>query len=198
MSELVVVKVGGSLLNWPELPIQLNQFLDRMTSTQILLIAGGGKAADLVRDFDRIHMLGEAHAHILALHSLDLTAHSLAAVLPRLQVVEFVTQLDDLWAKGEIPLLSPRLFLGEDEASANPLPHRWEVTTDSIAARVAVRLHARELILLKSISVEPGTSRIEAARLGLVDPFFPEAAAQFARVLFKNLREPNSPVVQLA
>ncbi len=48
----------------------------------MLLIAGGGPAADLVRALDRIHGLGDQTAHRLALHAMDLTANILAELLP--------------------------------------------------------------------------------------------------------------------
>jgi hypothetical protein len=42
--------------------------------------------------------------------------------------------------------------------SADPLPHGWHVTSDSIAAWVAARLGARRLVLLKSVEGVPGPS----------------------------------------
>ena len=48
----------------------------------MVLIAGGGPAADVVRVLDRIHGLGDETAHRLALHAMDLTAIILAELLP--------------------------------------------------------------------------------------------------------------------
>ena len=48
-------------------------------------------------------------------------------------------------------MFAPRWFLENiDRVSARPLAESWEVTTDSIAARVAVSLGADELRLLKA------------------------------------------------
>jgi hypothetical protein len=47
------------------------------------------------------------------------------------------------------------------------------VTSDSIAARMAVVLGADRLILLKSIDMPSGTSWTEAAERGWVDRHFP-------------------------
>ena len=62
------------------------------------------------------------------------------------------------------------------------------MTSDAIAARVAVVLAAIELVLLKSAPMPPGVDRREAARLGLVDPAFPEVSGPLDRVTYVNYR----------
>jgi hypothetical protein len=66
------------------------------------------------------------------------------------------------------------------------------VTSDSIAARLAVRLGAQELLLLKSAPLPPGADRAEAARLGLVDPAFPAVARPLRSVRYQHLRDPSA------
>jgi aspartokinase-like uncharacterized kinase len=186
----VVIKVGGSLLDWPGLPARLAEVLAGQTRP-VVLIVGGGRAADWVRDLDRWHGLGEEPAHALALHALDLTAHLLAALVPGLEVVPGIDVLGAVWRSDRLPILAPRTFLEEEDRLApDPLPRSWAVTSDSIAARVAVRLDAEELLLLKSAPLPPGTGRAEAARLGLVDPTFPAVARGLGCVLYLNLRHP--------
>ena len=69
------------------------------------------------------------------------------------------------------------------------MPASWDVTSDSIAARIAAGLHASRLVLLKSASLPPGADRAEAARLGLVDPVFPSVARELKIVEYVCLRE---------
>ena len=186
---LVVVKVGGSLLGWPGLPGSLSAYLGRRPRDRFLLIVGGGGAADWVRGLDRDHGIGDHTAHELALRALDLTAHALAAIVPGLAVVERVEDLGRCRRSGGIPVLAPRGFLDKDErTAADPLPRSWDVTTDAIAARLAVRLGATELALLKSAPLPPGADRTEAARLGLVDPAFPDVARPLGLVTYCDLR----------
>jgi hypothetical protein len=52
------------------------------------------------------------------------------------------------------------------------LPHSWDVTSDSIAARAALVYGAERLVLLKSVDVPPGTPWDEAAARGWVDAHF--------------------------
>jgi aspartokinase-like uncharacterized kinase len=186
----VVIKVGGSLLGWPGFPGRLEGFLGAVASRRVALVVGGGAAADLVRQLDATHSLGEARSHALALRALDLTAHLAASLVPGLQVVERPAELGAVWRDGRTPVLAPRWFLENvDRYAEDPLPETWECTTDSIAARVARAIGASELVLLKSTSPGRVTSRTEAARLGLVDPRFPEASAWLDEVSVVNLRE---------
>ena len=53
-------------------------------------------------------------------------------------------------------------------------------------------LGAPELVLLKSAPLPPGIDRSGAARLGLVDPAFPVASRDLARVGYLNLRDPSA------
>ena len=62
-----------------------------------------------------------------------------------------------------MPVLQPSRWLRE----ADPLPHSWDVTSDSIAAWIAGQLGARQLILVKP----PGVDRPERA----VDSYFAHA-----------------------
>ena len=77
------------------------------------------------------------------------------------------------------------------------LPRSWQVTGDSIAARIAECLGADELVLLKSTDPPSTPSRRIASRLGLVDGFFGEATDRLRRIRFVNLRRTEFPEVLL-
>jgi hypothetical protein len=121
---------------------------------------------------------------------MDLTAIFLAALLPGSVVVDRIESLDDAWSTGSIPVLAPRRSISDFARTGRPvLPASWNVTSDTIAARIAEDLGADCLILLKSAPLPATASRGEAARLGLVDPMLPAAARCVARVEYLNLRE---------
>ena len=63
-------------------------------------------------------------------------------------------------ADGRLAVLAPFRWL----RAADPLPHGWHVTSDSIAAWVAARLAARRLVLLKSLEGAPGPGGRPAGR----------------------------------
>src|SRR5262245_13062158 len=193
-----VIKVGGSLLDWPELPDRIWEFLDSVWSeisasgSGVVLVVGCGPVGEMIRSMARRHRLGDARAHQLALHALDLTASLLSSLLPRSRMVSQSAMLPGVWKQGDLPILSPRRFLEEFDAQGpDPLPASWEVTTDSIAARIAARLGSNRLILLKSAVLGSNIRRGEAASLGLVDPMCPSIAQELSLVEYVCLRRPE-------
>ncbi len=196
LSGLVAIKVGGSLLDWPELPGRLAAFLDNQSGraaclrAQAVLVAGGGPFADLIRTMDRTHDLGDQQAHRLAIRSLDVTAELLAALLPGSAVVHRLDDLGTCRNSGRVPILAPgRILEDVDDRGPDPLPASWDVTSDSIAARLAVLLGAGRLILLKSVGLSADIDRGEAARRGLVDAMFPRIASALEVVELVGLRD---------
>jgi 5-(aminomethyl)-3-furanmethanol phosphate kinase len=193
-SGVTVIKVGGSLFDWPEIPRRIAEIVENRravdSSERYVLIAGGGPAVDVIRDLDGAHHLGEPIAHRLALCAMDLTAVVLAELLPGALAAQSLEALTTAWSAGAIPVLAPRLVLAEIErAGGDPLHESWDVTSDSIAARVAVHLEADCLVLLKSADFPAVETRAQAARLGLVDPMFPIVARPLRRVEYLNLRK---------
>ena len=172
MPEPVVVKVGGSLYDLPDLGARLSRWLDTdarvAPPAPVLLVPGGGAAADVVRNLDRRHGLGEEAAHWLALRALGFNAHFLAALLGAPVVQEYEPR------GGRVQVLDAFAFLRADEErhGTATIPHSWEATADTVAARVAVAVQGRRLVLLKSVTVPSGDDWEAAAREGFVDPLF--------------------------
>jgi 5-(aminomethyl)-3-furanmethanol phosphate kinase len=187
---LVTVKVGGSLFDLPDLAARLRAWLARLSTGRVLLVPGGGPTADIVRALDRLHALGEEAAHWLAVRALTLNAYFLQNLLPEAAVVR--QPHDPPRAGAALAVLDPHPFLREDEGRPGCLPHRWEVTSDALAARAAVVAGARRLVLLKSVTVPEGMGWDEAGRRGLVDGWFArvlEGAHDGLAVCAVNLRE---------
>lgn len=186
----IVVKVGGSLFDLPDLGQRLEAWLKTLPRSNVILIAGGGAAADVIREMDRIHRLGEERSHELALQSLSLMARVLLAVAPP-SLPLFL--LGDPESAGVAPqsfaVLDLYSFACWDESRPGALPHCWEVTSDSLAARVAQVLQARELILLKSVTIPPEMDWTEASRRGFVDGYFPTMIARGVKARAVNLRQ---------
>jgi aspartokinase-like uncharacterized kinase len=168
----LVVKVGGSLYDLPDLGTRLSRWLALQGVADMVLIPGGGRTADVIRAFDACHGLGEEKAHWLALRALTLNAYLLADLLPGARVVQ---SLDECAPPLEhLSILDPFRFARWDEATHPDacLPHSWDATSDSLAARVAVVAEARRLCLLKSASAQPHNMDWLEPESGYVDPLF--------------------------
>jgi aspartokinase-like uncharacterized kinase len=185
----LVVKVGGSLFDLPELGPRLRRWLATLPTEKIVLVPGGGRMADVVRDLDQRHRLGEETAHWLALRTLTLHAEFLATLVDNAAVVTDLGACPALWNQGRLPVLDGFAFARTDHGRPGSLPHSWAVTSDSLAARVARVLDARELILLKSMTIPEPTDWREAGRRGWVDVFFAAAIGAELAVRSINFRE---------
>lgn len=172
-SRRIVVKVGGSLFHLPDLGERLSRWLKNWSDYEVLLVPGGGLAADVIREYDHCHHLGEEASHWLALRAMTLNAHFLAALLrdKRTAITGDVAAVPGFWRQGRLPILDAHAFAVADENSPGALPHTWEVTSDSVAGRAAVLLGAEQLILLKSVSAVMPFDVSESARAGLVDSY---------------------------
>jgi 5-(aminomethyl)-3-furanmethanol phosphate kinase len=163
-----VVKVGGGMLAFPEhFTAVLSAIATASRGRRLLVVPGGGPFADLVRDVSRRRQLGDDPAHWMAVLAIDQYAHVVVAGLAGAVLVTDRRTIADALAAGQVPVLSPSPWMRE----ADPLPHSWDVTADSIAAWVAGEVGARKLILIKP----PGCRGGHAADSSLVDAHFSRA-----------------------
>lgn len=163
MSIDTVVKLGGGVLAHVEhLDVVLAAIEAAARQHRLLVVPGGGPFADVVREIDRRLELSDDAAHWMAILAMDQYAHLIAARFAPGTLVERPPQIAAALDAGRVAVLAPSRWLRE----ADPLPHAWDVTSDSIAAWVAGQVGARRLVLIKP----PG-----AAGKDLVDPYFPRA-----------------------
>jgi aspartokinase-like uncharacterized kinase len=190
----IVAKVGGSLLDWPELSDRLPRWLAALGTPRVVLVVGGGPAADLVRRRDQWDELGDSKAHWLAVRAMSFNSFLIEGLLDHARVVTSLLQCECRWEQGIVPIVDAHTFMVDDAAGGSPLPQRWSVTSDSIAARVARALDADELVLLKSVAWPDGDI-VEAARHGVVDEHLPRELEHTPRlkVRIENLRDDAPP-----
>ncbi len=174
---VIVVKVGGSLFDHPRLGPGLRTYLDSLAPAKVLLVPGGGDVVEAVRKLDRVHGLGEEASHRVALESLWVTAALLRELLPETGC--FYACHPDADKFASLPPGTRRILdaHGFCQLTDSTLPHSWDVTSDSIAARVAIVYGAERLVLLKSVDVPAGTSWEDTATRGWVDAHFPRVVA---------------------
>jgi aspartokinase-like uncharacterized kinase len=145
-----VVKVGGGLLHAPGA-------LDRVCAAvgvlgrrePVVVVPGGGRLADAVRELDREVGLSAEAAHWMAILAMDQYAHLLVQRIPGGRLVEEAGAIAAVLAAREVAVLAPSRWL----RAADTLPHSWDVTSDSVAAFIAGRLDAVRLDLVKPVEV---------------------------------------------
>jgi aspartokinase-like uncharacterized kinase len=188
-----VIKLGGSLLDWPAWPAALRDWLARQAPAANISIVGGGPLVDQLRQLDRRHHFSPDAAHWLAIRLMSVTAAIAAELLPEARRVAALAELQ-FSAAAPLQILDVESFLRADENSPAALPKSWEVTSDSIAARVATVLGADEMVLLKSALPAAGSVRETWSRSGFVDAHFAHASSGLS-VRCVNLRASGFPQV---
>jgi aspartokinase-like uncharacterized kinase len=91
---------------------------------------------------------------------MDQYAEVLASKIPGAVLVDDGGAIGELLGRGLPVVLAPSRWI----RAADPLPHSWDVTSDSIAAFIAGALGAEHLVLIKPSSVRAA-----------VDPYFSSA-----------------------
>ncbi len=165
-----VVKIGGSLLGSPELERWLEIFV-KYSDGNIIIVPGGGVFADAVREAQALTKISDACAHKLAVLAMDQFGMLLANMNPLLATAKTECEIDErTWQHRAIVWLPSHMVLSDDT-----IPQSWDVTSDSLAAWLAKKLNAKQLVLVKSD--KPNGSQLCLKRMtqdGVVDEAFSE------------------------
>ncbi len=165
--EIIVVKLGGSLAEGDDLKRWL-RIVARATRP-VVVVPGGGTFADAVRTEQLRHRFADAAAHRMAILAMHQTALMLMAMSARLVAAETVAEMRAAWAQGRVPVWLPLRMCDRDAA----IPADWSITSDGLAARLAERLGAAAVCLVKARCVARGSTVRQLAADCVVDAQFP-------------------------
>lgn len=168
-----VVKLGGSLLGSPELTLWLDLFA-RYGNGKIVIVPGGGIFADTVRESQKRSGISDAVAHKMAIMAMDQYGVLMAGLNPALVTAQSELEIAERGWQHRAVIWLPSVMVCADES----IPANWQVTSDSLAAWLAARLSADQLILVKSR--RPDMQQISLEQLtkdGLVDEHFGDFTA---------------------
>ena len=171
MADIVVKLGGGVLANHECFGRVLETIVAGARERRLLIVPGGGPFADAVRQADQRLGLTDTAAHWMATLAMDQYAHLLVSRMPGAALVADAPDITRAIASRHLPVLAPSRWL----QASDPLPHSWEVTSDSIAAWVAGQLGARTLVMVKP----PGVRHL--APDALVDAYFARALPAHVR-----------------
>lgn len=173
---MIVLKVGGSLFDMA--PGLLRRV--KALRADVLVVPGGGVFADVVRRIDREQSLSADAAHWMAVLAMDEYAYYLSDKTG-------IGLTGSLAKKKGVRIVLPYEILRKNDV----LPHTWDVTSDTIAAWIAVQMKCP---LIKVTDVDgiiingALIDRIEASRLigteTCVDRALPEFLIAHAKDAF--------------
>ena len=143
-----VIKVGGSLAEDPAALRALCTKLGEIAKKHmILVVPGGGKFADVVREFDQQFALSCNISHRMAILGMDQFGLLLSQIIPNSCATYSLNDAKQLSESKLAPIFLPsRLMFQED-----PLENSWTVTSDSIATYIASRLRVSKVILVTDV-----------------------------------------------
>jgi aspartokinase-like uncharacterized kinase len=186
-----VVKVGGSLLDFPEMPRRLQSLFRQRRNVHRVVITGGGQLVDYVRAWHARRPLDDVAAHWMCVDLMTITARLLWSQLPEFAFIDDDRRLLQRLGEPGTTVFAPARWLRESEPHlpGEPLNAGWEVTSDAIAGRLALVLRADRLVLLKS-AAPPGDVRdLEALAVsGYIDPALAAMGRALPPLDFVNLR----------
>src|SRR5689334_20314690 len=84
---ITVFKLGGSLLDLPNLARRVRDLAALRPEHALLFIVGGGIAADVVRHWQPAQNLTDEQAHWLAIEAMGLNEELLQTLLPELRLI---------------------------------------------------------------------------------------------------------------
>jgi len=135
-----VVKLGGSLADSDDLP----NWLRCLSLQRLLVVPGGGPFAEAVRLAQRRWSFADSAAHDMALLGMRQYGLMLVTMLRALNPAVRPWQIGE-----EVDLPAVWLPVPEQLADAG-LPASWEVTSDTLAAWLALQVGATDLLLVKA------------------------------------------------
>jgi aspartokinase-like uncharacterized kinase len=165
--KIKVIKLGGSLEQSRQLIDCLNCIANNVKDNMII-VPGGGLFAEHVRQSQQRWQFNDAIAHemaILAMQQMALLFHSLQ---PNFQCLNTVKGIQSQIKKKAQIIWSPKI----SELNKAGIQASWDITSDSLAAWLAMQLQANQLSLVKATNVPDEATITQLIKRGILDKAF--------------------------
>ena len=164
-----VVKLGGSLANYPDDLKRWLKILAEAGQGRVVIVPGGSFFADWVREAQKQWGFDDAAAHAMGLRAMEQYGLMLCGLQKSFVPARTEAEIRKALQENQVPVWLPVQTLASED-----LPPSWDVTSDSLAAWLARRLAAERLVLVKSCPLPKGEMGMaELSRKGIVDAAFP-------------------------
>lgn len=147
--DIAIFKIGGHILGNRE---YLNSTISQLTSLyernhirKIVIIAGGGSSANLIRKLDKKFNFDNTTSHLMAIYTMDLNGIKISNYFPKLLKTDDLNHI--ISASKIFTVFLPYEYLKETDE----LPHNWEVTSDSITLYLAYKFKIENCFLIKNV-----------------------------------------------
>ncbi|MEP9396532.1 dihydroneopterin aldolase [Mesorhizobium sp. KR2-14] len=161
----IVVKLGGSTAYHAE----MREWVEILAkaAAPLVVVPGGGPFADRVREAQAQMGFSDASAHFMAILAMEQMGLALLDMSERFSPARTVGEIDAALEHGKVPVWLPSQMC----QTAADIAQSWDVTSDSLAAWLAGRIHAEALLLIKQTDAFDAEEDVEGlATAGLVDP----------------------------
>jgi len=160
-----VIKLGGSLCY----SRQLNTCLKTIShlKTNVVIVPGGGVFADQVRMAQHDWQFDDATAHAMALLAMQQMAWLFKSLQDDFMIAQSLNDIRKQIEENTV-IWAPNLA----ELDSAGVQSSWDITSDSLAAWLAVNLEASELILVKSARINADLNFKQLAEQGIIDQGF--------------------------
>lgn len=165
---MIIVKLGGSLLQSGGLPGSLACLQQLAQGRVVVIVPGGGMFAEQVRLAQQQFQFDDGTAHDMALLAMQQMALMMASLLGHANLAHTVAEINPQHSLSGLWVWSPSLA----ELALAAIPTTWEISSDSLAAWLALRVNAKELVLVKSAPIDPRLSLQQLARQQIIDAAF--------------------------
>ena len=141
----------------PELALWLDKIVSKSKQSNYLIVPGGGKFADSIRNLQKTYQFDDVAAHQMAMLAMCQYAHYLLDINPDLIIVNSNNAITENLNKQQ-----PLLWLPNDLISGQvKVESSWDMTSDSISLWLATQLNAEKLTLVKSKELNSERIQIE-------------------------------------
>ena len=165
-------KVGGSLFDLADLRERLRPHFNSPAHQSVVLF-GGGPSVDELRQQTSHGSVDNVDAHWQAIDLMSHSAECQSKCWPGIVLVRSIAELSETMTSPVALDIAHDLRMD----GGSTLPIGWEVTSDSIAAWLAHRIGASDLVLVKSVGGSEVILIEDAVAHGWVDDYFPRAAS---------------------
>lgn len=161
-----IVKLGGSLLETG----QMFECLKHIVKSNIptVVVCGGGEFANQVRQAQKKWHFDDIAAHEMALLAMKQTAIMCQNLQSEFVIASSICESEEEEPENRFVIWSPDI----NELNAANIKPSWDMTSDSLAAWLTIKIDSYHLVLVKSCNINFGTAITELTEQGIIDKEF--------------------------